>query len=242
MSNKTLALVLAAGEGSRVKCFLNDDEPVKAMIKLGEKRLIDRVLDSLDEIEAEKAVLSYPSIEYESLDKRVKERGVKVLKQSTKQRILPNLFQLPWILITQYYFSDDREYLKSFDSIMTLPCDIVIDGNEVNSILKFHEYNLMHPSQIQITILSRYGPYEGGNAAVFKMDGYRIVGVKSHSYHTKGYEVSTQAGIFVFSKGVLNPISSNISGFKVLRYLTEAHWTDYGNPKTLEKLANNKPF
>jgi len=59
----------------------------------------------------------------------------------------------------------------------------------------------------------------------------------AHGGHT-----STPLSWEGLSPQLLNPISSNISGFKVLRYLTEAHWTDYGNPKTLEKLANNKHF
>jgi len=46
MKNKTLALVLAAGKGSRVMHLLEEDEPVKAMIKIGEKRLIDLVLEN----------------------------------------------------------------------------------------------------------------------------------------------------------------------------------------------------
>ena len=39
MKEKTLALVLAAGEGKSVQHLLEEDEPTKAMIKVGKKKV-----------------------------------------------------------------------------------------------------------------------------------------------------------------------------------------------------------
>ena len=128
MAHKTLALILAGGKGSRVKHLLNEDEPVKAMIKAGNKRLIDLVLDSLEGVDARTAMLSYPSEQYQSLDELAESREVKVLKELASHMKVPYLLELPLVLLAQYHLSQDSKYLKSFDSIITLPYDVVFNG------------------------------------------------------------------------------------------------------------------
>lgn len=244
MPHKTLALVLAGGEGSRVRHHLQEDEQTKPMIRTskdGDTRLIDLILDSIECLDAEKAVLSYPSEEFAELDRRVAKR-TRVLKQWAANRkfirSLPHLLELPYILLTQYHWSEDRDYLQSFDSILTAPCDIVLNGVDLGDFLRFHYEHLESPVQKQVTILSRLDRYSG-RAALFKMDGSRIVGLRRYrGFPLVGYEVSTQAGIYLVSKGSLKtpevvlPLRHN----KFLRYLTHGDWIDYGNPETLQRL------
>ena len=75
MAYKTLGLILAAGKGSRVQKVLESDEPVKAMIKIDNGRLIDKSICFLDKIVSEIAVLTFPDPSSENLDRRVREKG-----------------------------------------------------------------------------------------------------------------------------------------------------------------------
>ncbi len=234
MVNKTLGLLLAAGEGSRVREVLEADEPVKPLIKIDGSRLTDQsiatVADTVDEI----AVLSFPSAEYEPLDERVRQYdGVKLLKQKAKHRKLPTLLELPYVLLTQYHFSGDSGYLRGFDSILTLPTDLIFEGVDLSELVDFHNSRLQNPNARQITLLSKTQS-TGGNTQLFKMDGDRVMGMrKFEGQEVDGYKASTQAGVYVFSRGFLrNPLSA-LFGFRavaVYNHLTSGTWTDYGNP------------
>lgn len=236
---RTLALVLAAGKGTSIKDFLTDDEPVKAMIKVGDDRLIDLVLNSLEGIDAERAVLSFPAEEYAELDARVEGKNVRVLKQRARHIKLPYLSELPFILLVQYHISKDRAYLQSFDSIMTLPCDVVLENVNLEDMLRFHYKNLKDPEEGQVTILSKKGT-GNGRAELFVMEGDRIIRRKPYrGQSVQGYEIYTQAGIYIFSRGILKhpyTVTPTLRHFKLLRYLTQGDWIDYGNPETLQRL------
>ena len=236
---RTLALVLAAGEGNKVNYLLTEDEPVKAMIKVGNDRLIDLVLNSLEDVDAEKAVLSFPDEQYALLDARVEERNIRVLKQRARHIRLPYLLELPFILLVQYHVSNDRDYLRSFDSIMTLPCDVALENVDLEDMLRFHYNHLQCSEEGQVTILSKRGT-GNGRAELFIMDGHRIVGRKPYrGQPVQGYEICTQAGIYIFSRGILkNPlaVTPNLNHFKLLMYSTQGNWIDYGNPETLQRL------
>lgn len=234
MGNKTLGLLLAAGEGSRVRVVLEADEPVKPLIKLDGRRLIDHSIASVIDIVDEVAVLSFPSSEYESLDEGVRQyEGVKVLKQKAKHRKLPSLLELPYFLLTQYHFSGDRRYLQGFDSILILPCDLVFENVDLSALVDFHNNRLQNPNIRQITLLSKRES-GGGNTQLFKMNGDRVIGMKKfEGREFEGYEASTQAGVYIFSRGILrNPLSA-LLGFRtvsVYNHLTSGAWTDYGDP------------
>jgi len=239
MVYKTLGLILAAGEGYRVQNVLGEDEPTKAMIKIGDKRLIHKSIHFLEGVVSETAVLSFPSISYESLDKIVQEKGLKVLKQKAKHRKLPTLLELPYILLMQYHLSSDRSYLQDFDSILTMPSDLVFENVDIGRMVDFHNANLKTSHNRQITILSREGT-EGGRADMFKIDGYRIIGMRKYEgQKLDGYEVSTQVGIYIFSRGILKHPYWVLLGFNhndVYRYLTQGSWIDFGNPENVLNL------
>lgn len=241
MGHKTLALVLAAGEGKSVKHLLGEDEPTKAMIKVGEKRLIDLVLDSLEGLDAEKAVLSYPAKQYETLDEKIKQKGVKVLKQTLWHMRLPYATELPVILLIQYRLSKDNNYLQSFDSVMTLPCDIVLKDVNLKDMLKFHYNNLDGGRDRQVTMVSKSG-FGSGKAELFKMHGRRVIGrIPYKGQRVKGYEILTQAGIYIFSREVLRtPFFAlpTLKSIKLLVYQTHGDWADYGNPYELQKFRH----
>ena len=234
MGNKILGLLLAAGEGSRVRGVLEADEPVKPLIKLGGTRIIDRSIASVVDIADEVAVLSFPSAKYKPLDDIVRQyEGVKVLKQKSKHRKLPSLLELPYVLLTQYHFSGDRRYLQGFDSILTLPCDLVFENVDLSALVDFHNSKLQNSNRKQITLLSKRES-EGGNTQLFKMDDGRVIAMKKfEGREVEGYEASTQAGVYVFSRGFLrNPLRA-LLGFRavsVYNHLTSGTWTDYGNP------------
>ncbi len=241
MGNKTLALVLAAGEGKSVKHLLGEDEPTKAMIKIGEKRLIDLVLDSLEGLDVEKAVLSYPADSYGTLDERVKQRNVKVLKQKLWHMGLPYATELPVILLIQYHLSKDKNYLQSFDSVTTLPCDIVLKDVDLKDLLRFHYNNIDGARDRQVTMVSKKG-LGSGRAELFKMHGRRIIGrIPYKGQRVKSYEILTQAGIYIFSRELLRtPFFAlpTLNSIKLLAYQTHGDWIDYGNPYELQKFRH----
>ncbi len=231
MEYKTLGLILAAGQGSRVSSLLNREEPVKAMLRVGKQRLIDYVIQCTSKLGIDMAVLTYPSPEYKSLDRKVLEDGIKVIKQNVKQRKLPTLLQLPYLLIPLYHFSNERSYLQSFDSIMILPCDIVFERVNLEKMVEFHNSRLKNPNERQLTILSKKGVDD--NTYLFKMDGEMVIAMKKYeAVELDGYEASTQAGVYLISKGLLKNPFAILLGFgnnNVYRFLTEGKWTDYGN-------------
>ena len=234
MTNKTLGLIFAGGEGSRVREVLGEDEKVKAMIKIGRVRLVDICLkymrdSGVDDI----AVLSYPSELYSDLDKRVEEHGVKVLKQKVKHRKLWSILALPYILLTQYHFSKDKEFLQGFDNLLTMPCDMVFENIDLKGLLNFHNSQLTDPMNRQLTMLC--GKWTGkGKVELFNMEGDKIIGRKKYKGHIEnGYEALNPAGVYVLSEGILREPYMLIFGFKrnaVYRYLLDGSWKDFGNP------------
>ncbi|MCZ6692299.1 MAG: hypothetical protein O6939_00210 [Bacteroidetes bacterium] len=238
MSYRTVGLILAAGEGTRVRSILEEDEPVKGMIKIGNSRLIDLAIDFLDGAPTEIAVLSFPSEEYSTLEKRVNERGLRILHQQAKHKKISRLLELPYILIMQYFFSKNKEYFRGFDSILTMPSDLVYENVDIGGMVRFHNSKLGDPLDSQITILSKRGVSEG-RRDLFKMDGDRIVGMRKYKGQEIGdYEVSTQAGIYIFSKGILRNPLRVLFKFKynrIFRYLTSGTWVDYGSHENVVK-------
>ena len=66
------------------------------------------------------------------------------------------------------------------------------------------------------------------------MDDGRVIAMKKfEGQEVDGYELTTQARVYVFSRGFLrNPLSA-LLGFRVVsvyNHLTPGTWTDYGNP------------
>jgi NDP-sugar pyrophosphorylase family protein len=234
---KTLGLILAAGKGNRIKNFLNKDEPVKAMLRIGNKRLIDLAIESLNGIE--KAVLSSSSPEFNSLNEKVSKYGIPLLMQKAKHRNLPTLLELPHILLTQYYLSQDREYLQSFDAIMTVSCDLALNGVDLKDMLEFHYEHSRTQNQRQVTFLCKRNSGKEVSRLV-KTRKHRVLDIKKgKSFH--GYESLSLGGIYVISQGLLrNPLMA-LLGYRhnlVYRYLTKRDWIDYGNPISIEKLRN----
>ena len=64
------------------------------------------------------------------------------------------------------------------------------------------------------------------------MVGDRIVGMRKYEgREIDDYEVSTHAGIYIFSKGILRNPLRVLFRFKynrIYRYLTSGKWMDYG--------------
>lgn len=235
---KTLGLILAAGKGNRIKDFLTEDEPVKAMLRIGNKRLIDLAIESLG-FNIEKAVLSAPSSEFASLDKRVNEYRIPLLKQKAKHRNLPTLLELPHILLTQYYFSQDREYLQSFDAILTVSCDLALNRVDLREMLEFHYEHSRTQDQRQVTFLCKRNSGKGVSR-LLKTKKDRVLSIKKGK-PSHGYESLSLGGIYVISRGLLrNPLMA-LLGYRhnlVHRYITKGDWIDYGDPFNVEKLRN----
>jgi len=235
MEHKTLALVLAAGEGSRIKHLLQDDEPVKPMLKVGKRRLIEIVLKEAEKVGDETAVLTYPSELYESLDQLVRNKGIRILKQKAKHRKLPHLLELAYIIRKQY-LSADQGYLASFDSIATFSSDIVFigTGTDFKAMADFHKQSLSSPNDRQITILSK--KRAEGRTYNFKVENGRLTSVQWLSTKpAEGYYPYVSPGVYIFTRAVLKNSFGFLLGLdynKVLIFETKGTWIDYGNPKT----------
>jgi NDP-sugar pyrophosphorylase family protein len=247
---RTLALVLAGGEGTNVRPYLReeDGESVKPMMKIGEYegRLIDVVLKSLKDLDAELAVLSFNSEEYRGLDATANDNGARVLYQKARHVKLPHFLyfiDVPRVLIKQYHHSDDREYLRGFDSILTAPCDIVLENFDLGEMIDFHNGNLGNPEERQVTILSKGSDYgtDKERTNLFKIRNERVFGIRGYKgFPVEGYEEFTQPGFYMVSRGVLeHPWKTLFGGFRRSRILIHemcGTWIDYGDPEVLEKI------
>lgn len=239
---RILALVLAGGEGSRIKPLLSEDEKVKPMLKVGEKRLIEVALDSLEGLDVEKAVLTFPDEKYEPMNRLVEKRGVKLITQKAKHRKLPTMLELPYLLINQYYFSQDKEWLRSFDSILTMPCDLIFNKDDLAELLKIHRNDVDPKRKKKITILSKLRE-EGESGDNFTVDGSRITGFKRYKGETpSGWFRAHQAGIFILSKSFIkNPLPFLLGPkhFHGQMYLTKNRWDDYGSYDKVKQLKES---
>lgn len=243
MSNRTLALVMAAGKGTRIKKYLSEDEPVKPLVKIGEKRLIDLAIGQLDDLPVLSAVLTYPSAEYNALDDWIRHfyPNARLLYQHATHKDLPPVLEFAYVLLSQYHLSRDRSFLKGFDAIMTLPADLVLSGVKLDEMIDFHYSNMGPCAGRQMTMLSRDIMLDSTQRVdLFKMDGSRIIRMKrSKEKEIEGYAPSAQAGVYIFSRNLLNNPLMLFGRFRfnsVLRYRTEGSWIDYGLPENLNRV------
>jgi len=244
MAYKTLGLILAAGKGTRVKDLLTPDAQVKAMLKVGDdeqtdgKRLIEHSFQFLEGAVDEIAVLTFPTLEFSGLDAVVEERGAKVIKQKAKNKGWFDLVDLPEVLINQYFFDKENDYLRGFDSILTMPCDLVFYGVDLAEMVDLHNQRLLSPGSRQMTMLSSLGGFER-RAENFKVKNDRIVSWRKYKgKELKGYKVCSQAGVYIFSKGLLSHpymIARWFGGNFVYRHLTSGRWENFGIASTHEK-------
>ncbi len=236
---KILALILAAGEGSRIKPFLDEDEQIKPMLRVGDKRLIEVALDSLEGIDVERAVLTFPGEQYRALSDLVQGRGVRTLTQKALHLKLPTMLELPYLLLTQYHFSRDRKWLQSFDAILTLPCDLIFTPSDLAEVLRMHQEEALPSLPHRITLLSKIRD-EGESSHIFQLDGSRIMQFESFRGATPVHWIRThQAGIYCFSKALIkNPLIffHGLKRFHGQMYVTENKWNDYGNAESVKAL------
>ncbi|ERP32217.1 NTP transferase domain-containing protein [Chitinivibrio alkaliphilus] len=136
---KILALILAGGKGSRVKHLLSDREKIKPMLTVEGAPLIDHVMNRINPERVDRAVLSFAGDEYAELNHRITEKGIPLLYQKARQRQLPTLLELPYLLYMQYFFSQDKAFLQSYDALLLLPCDILVQPTELESFLSLYE-------------------------------------------------------------------------------------------------------
>lgn len=237
---KILALILAAGEGSRIKHLLSEDEPVKAMLKVGEKRIIEKALGALDGVEVDKAVLTFPSQQYGSLNRLIESyEGVTLLSQKAPHKKLPTMLELPFILFWQYHLSKDAKFLKSYDAILTMPCDLLFENADLENFVKLYERWGDHPLKRKIAVLSKTRQ-EGGRCDLFLKEEERIFKMQKFKGDIpNGWQATTQAGVYIFSKAMLQFPLGFLLGFKrnlALQYLLESDWEDFGNPENLARI------
>ena len=249
---KILALILAAGEGSRIKHLLSEDEPVKAMLKVDGTPLIQKTLGTLAGLEIDRAVLSFPSEKYDSLNNVVRNHGgVELLFQKAPHKKLPTMLELPFILLWQYHLSGDKKLLQSYDAIITLPCDLIFENADLAGFVQMYQRwegtpvagVFKNPLKRRFAVLSKKRQ-EGGRCDLIKKEGERIMAFKKFEGEMReGWVPTTQAGVYIFSKGMLkNPLGFFL-GFKrnlALQYIINDDWRDFGDPDTIEKMREGK--
>lgn len=233
MTTKTLAIILAAGVGNRVSHLYTDDEPNKPMLKIGDKRLIEINIELIKQIGIDCAVLTYPNDQYHTLHEIIKHHNVRLLYQTAKQRKLPSLLELPYILAWQYYFSCDRKYLRSFDHVITLPCDMILNKDDMKNMISTHKNNHHEKIKRKITILSK-PKKENEHGDLFLLEKTRIMALKKYSKPIeKGWIATNQAGVYMFSQEFLrNPYPLLLGAKHVFgqMYIAKNGWIDYGEP------------
>lgn len=222
-----------------MQSVLLPDEPVKAMLKMDGKRLVEHAMDFLGDSVDEKAVLTFPSPEYQTLDALVQSKNIRILKQRGKHKKLPTMLELPYLLFMQYYFSPDREFLKGFDSILTMPCDLVFHDVDLCQMLDFHYEKLQNPAHCQITFLAR-DDLQVEKPTWFLCKDSRVYKMKTLEPKSseKNYITSRQAGVYIFSRGMLKHLYRILLGFRwntAYRHKTDGNWIDFGDPKNVLK-------
>lgn len=258
---KTLALVMAAGEGKRIKPLLEEDEPLKPLIKVESLRLIDFVLGIAREQirgndkEIDARVLTYPSSKYDALDDYVKEMGFQTLKQKAphvSDSLIPSSLQPFYILFWQYLFPQDS-YLRGFDSIMTFPADHLWRDVNFAEMIEFHNQGLGQ-NEKRLTLLSR--KYERGDEQqrkieLFRLDKDRIRGYKKWEGEIpEGYErYISPPQVYILSRELLaHPFSffsAFLSNFRIgnvraYLYETQGNWVDAGTPEILQQIRQER--
>lgn len=149
------------------------------------------------------------------------------------------MLELPYLLFMQYYFSSDREFLKSFDSILTIPCDLFFQDVDIPQMLDFHYRRLKNPADCQITFLASDN-LEEKKPTWFLCRDSRVYKMKTSQPKSseKEYIASKQAGVYIFSKGMLTHLYRIILGFRwntAYRYSTTGSWMDYGDAQNVLK-------
>jgi NDP-sugar pyrophosphorylase family protein len=235
-----LILLLAGGKGTRIKHLLDDDEKIKPMLKVERKRLIDHVLHTVSDIDADKKVLTYPSREYDILNTHLRKKNIPMLFQRGKQRKLPTILELPYLLFMQYFLSDSKKELRSYDAILTMPCDILTHKDEMEEFIARWK-KTSRPGIKEIHLFSRETPCcDSGD---YFMKDSRDVITRYRSKKPKEYDSDSawihahQSGIYIFSANLLRNPLTFVSGLKNISthiYLSTKGWIDYGTPQTVE--------
>ena len=104
-------------------------------------------------------------------------------------------------------------------------------------LVDYHNLMLRSPDERQMTMLSMEGKGQG-KTELFMMEGARVIRRKKFEGFTQGgYKLSTQAGVYVISRGMLMHPFMTLLGPKhnnVFRYLSIKGWADYGNPASFK--------
>lgn len=234
MENKTLVLIMAAGKGARISSVLNEDEPIKPMIRYNGQRLIEHVIKSTSTLPFDKSVLSFDSPKFDSLDKLVKDNGLILLKQRANQG-MPMIY----VLARQYYSLHDPNYFKQFDHIMMMPSDVILEEVDLEDFYQLHIDNLDPKFPRQVTMLCADGKNYQSKVDFLRLEGNRVVSLKKILKNSEeNYISSYQAGIHLITKAVFeNPIEGmlkNMFGYnfnyvRVIRYATDGRWKNFGN-------------
>jgi choline kinase len=245
----TLGLILASGEGKRIEEFYTQEEPIKPMIKVKGKRLIQHQIDTISTSVDEIAVLSGNSEKYQGLEDLVKKHGAKIIYNHFRNKDNKNVFYWIKMLFAQSgNFSENRDYFNCFDSVMVLPCDKIFE--EVN----FQEYILQHNSnrinnsnKPKATTLSKLGRTRNGSYKIVDLrKSGKITRMDKCSKQYSGEFVTTQSGVWTFSKEFFQyPVSSilkayfSIHNVDLYQHITLGNWEDFGDPKNYKSQRNN---
>src|SRR3989338_2775962 len=243
MAYKTLGVVLAGGKGTRVEKLYTADEPIKPLLRIHGQRLIDYPLNALVEVVDEIAVVSYKSYQHERMDDHVRRTHprARVLHQTVPHKELEQK-QWAFLSIIHSQMQQNPSYLSAFDSVMTLPCDMVFERELLEEVLQAHQKYEGRDSGI-ITMLSKRSPGEGDRKYLLTasnkslaVDNERVIVVSPNPM--PGYSGSTQAGVWVFSAHVLEHDFGDVPNFwervPVYRHLTKKPWKDFGDAAAIE--------
>jgi NDP-sugar pyrophosphorylase family protein len=242
-NEKTLCLVLAAGIGRRVRYHLTDSEKIKQMMKVRSKRLIEHLLDELAVLPADIAVLSQDSHSHGKLNKLLNSRDTQVLFQKAPNWHVYFLLQLPLILFCQYYLSTDRKFLRTYDSIVIFPSDLLFTGIDFYSFLSHHWRHARTQKKPVVSLLSkRHGT--GGGKCYFRTNRTMVIDWRLKPPNPlDGYQSFIQSGVYAITRSILD------SPMRLLWYRTaicltvfdtSGDWIDYGDPENIKKLRENE--
>lgn len=211
-----LILIVAAGEGKRLYP-LTENIP-KPFIDIGDKKLIDLVMEPLPE-GLERTVLLKQTEKFIEFEKYLRERYGFGNGNILYQPSWLSLIELPLVLylgkVSRY-----ADFLRQFDPIILVSGDVIVEGLDYLGMMSFH---LRH--QADVTMPVKEGIKEGSNSRVWTVKDGRFVDASHHIVKPLGRQLKpderiyTHQGAFVIGRRIFD-----INLLKIMAYYAGYHF------------------
>jgi len=259
---KPLILIAAAGGGKRLRP-LTENVP-KPFIEIGNKRLIDLVMDKLPD-GIEKVVLLKKDEKFGQLERHLRGKyhfgdgSILYQDRITSSPHLPREFAPSEIPLAYYlgffpvWLSRNSRTIRSFDPIVLVPCDVIVEGLNYLDLVEYHAHK-----NADITMAVKQGFVKGSNTRAYIVRDGRFVTASDYiepPFDKKLAEderIYTSEGTYVFGKTFFdlrlhqlivycmeNGFARAFKTLKLVPYESDFSWIDVADHQNL-KIARER--